>query len=214
MKNKNNEFNPYASDKLSKIPLGIKVVFLKYWVAAAALFFFGIGNPIIISAGQQYTIAQYLPLYLSLSLGLGIFVDFIYKPVTNLMNSPQNPTKYYNLVNYKGMLGLLLNLLYSFIIMIPMVTILVFLAKHNINLDFINQTDSKAAIEPFTGGFVYIFLDFIVVSIKNLIVYIQKTKKYKAVNEKNELLIQKLESMSDEDLLRLDNKQRGIQNGI
>ena len=143
MKNKNNEFNPYASDKLSKIPLGIKVVFLKYWVAAAALFFFGIGNPIIISAGQQYTIAQYLPLYLSLSLGLGIFVDFIYKPVTNLMNSPQSPTKYYNLVNRKGMLGLLFNLLYSFLIMIPMVTILVFLAKHNINLDFINQTDSK-----------------------------------------------------------------------
>ncbi len=214
MKNKNNEFNPYASDKLSKIPLGIKIVFLKYWVAAAALFFFGIGNPIIISAGQEYTAAQFLPLYLSLSLGLGIFIDFIYKPLTNLMNSPQNPTKYYNLVNFKGVGGLLLNLLYSFIIMIPMVTILVFLAKHNINLDFLNQSDNKAAIEPFTGGFVYIALDLIVVSIKNLIVYIYKTKKYEAINKKNEELIKKLESLTDEELLKIDNNQRGVQNGI
>lgn len=210
MKNKNNEFNPYASDKLSKIPLGIKIIFLKYWVAAAALFFFGIGNPIIIVEGQEYTIASYLPLYLCLSLGLGIFMDFIYKPLCNLMDSPQQTTKIYNLVNRKGMSGLLLNFLYSFLIMIPMVTVLVFLAKHNINLDFLNSYGNKAAIEPFTGGFVYLGLDFIAVSIKNLIIYIYKTNKYKAINEKNEKLILKLESMSDEDLIKLDNIERGI----
>ena len=206
---KNNEFNPYASDKLSKIPLWIKVVFLKYWVAAAALFFFGIGNPILITEGVTYTIDMYLPLYLILSLGLGIFVDLIYRPIVNLMDSPQQSTKKYNLINKKGISSLLLNLLYSFIIMIPMVTILVFLARHNVNLDFLNNTDNKAAIEPFTGGFVYLFLDFIVVSIKNVIVTIYKNHKFKVINLHNEELIKKLENLSDEDLIKLDIMQRG-----
>ena len=206
---KNNEFNPYASDKLSKIPLWIKVVFLKYWVAAAALFFFGIGNPILITEGVTYTIDMYLPLYLILSLGLGIFVDLIYRPIVNLMDSPQQSTKKYNLINKKGISSLLLNLLYSFIIMIPMVTILVFLARHNVNLDFLNNTDNKAAIEPFTGGFVYLFLDFIVVSIKNVIVTIYKNHKFKVINLHNEELIKKLENLSDEDLVKLDIMQRG-----
>ena len=76
-KNKNNEFNPYATDKLAKIPSWIKILFLKYWVAAATLFFFGIGNPILMNEGETYTPDYILPLYIFLALGLSSFILYI-----------------------------------------------------------------------------------------------------------------------------------------
>ena len=42
-----NEINPYEVDKLSKIPSVVKIIFLKYWAAAAAVFFMVISNFIV-----------------------------------------------------------------------------------------------------------------------------------------------------------------------
>ena len=38
------ELKPYEVDKLSKIPSWIIVIFLKFWAAAAAVFFIAIGG--------------------------------------------------------------------------------------------------------------------------------------------------------------------------
>ena len=215
MKNKNkNEFNPYATDKLAMIPSWIKVLFLKYWVAAATLFFFGIGNPLLITEGSQLNVSMFLPMYIFLSLGLGLFSEYITKQFIRLMKTPSDNTFRFNMINSRGITSLLLNLLYSFVIMIPMISILVFLASHNLVFDVFSENGSKAAIEPFTGGFVYLVLDFIALSIKNLIVYLYKNHKYKAINERNLDLIKKIENLSDEELILLDNDQRGVKNEL
>ena len=39
-----NELNPYEVDKLSKIPSWLVIIFIKYWAAAAAVFFMAIGG--------------------------------------------------------------------------------------------------------------------------------------------------------------------------
>ncbi len=208
-KNKN-EFNPYATDKLAKIPSWIKVLFLKYWVAAATLFFFGIGNPLIISEGMKLTANAILPIYIFLALGLGLLSEYITKQFIRLMKTSTDNTYRFNLVNGKGIKSLVLNIIYAFIILIPMLSILVFLARHNLVFDVFAENGQKAAIEPFTGGFVYIFLDAVFVSIKNFIVYQYKNHKYNVINKQNEELVKKLEELSDEDLIYLDNIQKGV----
>lgn len=201
MKNKNNEFNPYKNDKLSLIPTWIKVLFLKYWVAAAALFFFGIGNPLIQTPGKNFGADEALRSYLSLSLGFALFDEYIVKSFIKLMDDGSHDIYKLNLINKKGVVSFLLNLLYGFVVMIPMITILVFLAKHNLNLDFINPRDSKAAIEPFTGGFVFLVIDLICVYVKDLINNLIKKNNYKKQADKELELEKEILALTDEEYL-------------
>ena len=39
-----NSNNAYKQDKLGKIPSWIKIILLKYWVAGATFYFFGMGG--------------------------------------------------------------------------------------------------------------------------------------------------------------------------
>jgi len=201
-KQSNNEFNPYAADKLSLVPSWIKILFLKYWVAAATFYFFGIGNPLIIVQGEKYDgIVALEPYYLFLSLGLAIFTEYIVKNIVRMMHNDRDDTYRYNLINAKGVLSFFLNLIYSFLIMIPMILILIFLASHNLVFDTLNETGSKAAIEPFTAGFVYLALDSAVVWIKNLIIYLYKQNKFKVIDMKNQKLTNEINNLSDEEYL-------------
>ena len=201
-KNKNNEFNPYASDKLSRIPSWIKVLFLKYWVAAATFYFFGVANPLIPLSGEDFNLAStFEPYYLFLSLGLALFTEYITKNFIKFMKNDRDDTTRFNLVNKKGVVSLLLNLVYAFVIMIPMILILVVLASHNLVFDTLNSGGNKAAIEPFTAGFVYIALDAIAVSVKNLIIYLYKQAKFKIIEEENLKVTEKIKNMSDDEYL-------------
>ena len=47
-----NNINPYEMDKLSKIPSWLIIIFLKYWAAAAAVYFGLIGG---ISIGLDFS---------------------------------------------------------------------------------------------------------------------------------------------------------------
>ena len=188
-KNKNNEFNPYASDKLSRIPSWIKVLFLKYWVAAATFYFFGVANPLIPLSGEDFNLAStFEPYYLFLSLGLALFTEYITKNFIKFMKNDRDDTTR-------------LNLVYAFVIMIPMILILVVLASHNLVFDTLNSGGNKAAIEPFTAGFVYIALDAIAVSVKNLIIYLYKQAKFKIIEEENLKVTEKIKNMSDDEYL-------------
>ena len=199
-KKKNNEFNPYAADKLSRIPNWIKVLFLKYWVAAATFYFFGIANPMLVVdglEGWQFV----LILYLYLVIGLTIFNEYIVDNIVRLINNDRDNAFRYNLINYKGILSFITNLIYSILIMFPVVEILIFLAKHNLVLDSLDPAGAQAAVEPFTAGFVYIFLDTIVVWTRNFIVYAIKNKKYQIIDSKNKSLEDKIKTLSDEEYL-------------
>ncbi len=205
MRNKQ-EFNPYNSDFLDKIPDWIKVLFLKYWVVAATLFFFGIGNPLIQTQGINFGESQAIALFFGIALGLAIFNEYIIKNLINLMQNDRNNVKVFNLINLKGIISFVANLFYALVISFPLISILVFLAKKNANLDFINPVGQKAAIEPFTGGFVYVILDQAFVWSKNLIIYIIKKNKFNKQIAKDKLLEDKLIHMTDEEYISLCKK--------
>ncbi len=201
-KDKNNEFNPYASDKLAIVPSWIKVLFLKYWVAAATFYFFGVANPLISLQGEDFDLVNtFEPYYLFLSLGLALFTEYITKNFIKFMKNDRDDTTRFNLINQKGVVSLFLNLAYAFAIMIPMILILVVLASHNLVFDTLNGQGNMAAIEPFTAGFVYIALDAIAVSIKNLILYLYKQAKFKIIEEENLKITEKIKNLSDQEYL-------------
>lgn len=174
------EFNPYENDKTSKIPSWLKILFLKYWVAAATLFFFIIGNPLFYVEGQEVTISTMEVYYIFTILGLGLFTEYITRPLVRMMRTSKDDTFKYNLINFKGVLALFANLLYAAAISVPMYIILTYLASKGWVLDLLGN---GGAIEPFTGGLVYIILDSIVVWTRNLILKIIFEVKFKKYNK-------------------------------
>ena len=166
---KNEEFqkqNPYQSDKLAKIPSWIKILLLKYWAAAAAFYFFAVANPIAQNEDQYYV---------WVSFGLGIFLEYIVKTLVRFMKNSTDNTYRFNLINLKGVVSLLLNLVYSFVIVIPIMAITVLLQQHGISINLFGEY--AVGIEPLMDGLIFLLIDAIAVLIKKLI--IKGIKKYK-----------------------------------
>ena len=183
--------NPYESDKLAKIPSWIKILLLKYWAAAAAYYFFGIANPLV-SPDSSIAPDMY---YVWISLGLALLLEFIVKTLVRFMRNSRDDTYRYNMINRKGVVSLLLHLVYAFIANGFVMLVLLFLAGKGWILDLLKLDENSAAIEPFTAGLVFIVVDAIFVFGKFLIV--RGWKKYK--NYKNEKEAKKIIEELDED---------------
>lgn len=174
------EFNPYANDKLAKIPSWLKILFLKYWVAAATFFFFVIGNPFLQNEQKPNNQNALMDVYMIfLVLGLGLFQEYIIKPIIKLMRNSRDDTYYYNVVNLKGIVSLLANFLYAFIILVPMVVVLSAMASRGWIINLFGNAGEAGAIEPLTAGFIYLIFDFIYLFIKNSVIAIINEVKYR-----------------------------------
>ena len=92
-----NDVDPYKVDKLSKVPSWLIVLILKYWAAAAAIYFIGM-DTIIINwseavdlefaddlAKMAYEIKQALILTILFGLFLAIFSNYIVRPFVRMM---------------------------------------------------------------------------------------------------------------------------------
>lgn len=186
---KKDELTPYKSDKLAKIPSLLKILLLKYWAAAAAFYFFAIGNKLVDPKDQN----AYVWYFIWIGFGLGLFLEYIVKSIVRLMRNSRDDTYRFNLVNKKGVLSLFLNIVYGLAISYVMVYILVFLASKGWILDLFGL-DEVPAIEPFTGGFVFIILDAIVVGIKDLILYLYKRHIFIKNEKKTEAIISNMKN--------------------
>lgn len=183
------EPKPYEVDKLSKVPSGIIILLLKYWAAAAAVFFSLIGgldigldfsnNP---DATPTDIAASYVKIILLLALFMTLFVNYIIRPIVRLMYNRRNNTYQYNMVNVKGILSLVLCLFYHLLLSVILFFITIFLGIHGWVLDPFGTAGGQG-IEPFTYGFCYIVVDFIFLFVKNLSIYIYKRYKYKVQSQ-------------------------------
>lgn len=175
---------PSALDKLSKIPSWLIILLLKYWAAAAAVFFSLIGG---LSIGLDFSetgndplsvLSTDIVIIVILGLFMGLFMNYMIRPVVNMMYSRKNNTHRYNMVNVKGILSLFANLGYHFIISIILFFITVFvLSPNGLVLDLFG-TAGNAGIEPFTYALSYIVVDFVFLFIRNTIIVMIKRIKY------------------------------------
>lgn len=180
-----NDINPYEIDKLSKIPSWLIILFLKYWAAAAAVFFSVIGGPDIgLNLDEttsndplaQLTIDFILVIFIGLFIAL--FLNYIVRPIVRLMYNRRNNTYRYNLINVKGFKSFLLALVYGFVVSIILWFVVRTMSLHGLVFDFFGTTGG-VGLEPISYGLYFIIVDGIFILIKNLIVMIAQRIKYK-----------------------------------
>lgn len=177
--------------KLEKIPSWIKVFLLKYWVAGAAFYFFGMGGAFIWNRNPDDFDLSTIRLCAFLGLGLAIMMEYIAKPIIRLMRTSIDDTYRYNLINLRGMKSFFLNLLYGMVLSTLAMAIAVFLMRLGVNFDPLKVTE-YGGVEPFSMGLIYLLLDIISVLIKNASI-----STYKRIRTKVELKRQ--QALLDED---------------
>ncbi len=171
---KEKELRPYKTDKLSKVPSWVKILFLKFWAAAAAFYFVGIGGTFI-PAGDNFKFTIFF------GLVIGLVMEYVVKQIVRLMKNSADNTFKYNLINMPGTKSFVLNLLYGILIVEPIIYLGGFMVKNNLWFNFFG--DEAVGAEPFLIGFLYIVIDSIVVTIKNLFVMRSNKKKMKKIEE-------------------------------
>ena len=185
-----NDVDPYKVDKLSKIPSWLIVLILKYWAAAAAIYFIGMDTFIINwsesaniefvddLAKLAYEIRQTIILSILFGLFLAIFSNYIVRPFVRMMYNRRNNTFRYNMVNVKGFKSFLLSLLYNMPLSFLLTIIVIWLGNHGLVLDPFGTTGGKG-VEPFSYALVYIIVDTFCVFVKDVILNIHQRAKYK-----------------------------------
>lgn len=190
----NKSQNPYQTDKLAKVPSWLKILLLKFWVAAATFFFFGIANELI-----DATSGNAADLYfVFISFGMGLMNEFITKNLVRYMKNSMDNTFHYNMVNKKGSLSLFLNIGYGFITVLPIMFISSFLASKGLVLNLFGA-NGIGGIEPITDGLIYIVVDFIYMVIKNGSIKIYKRIKFKKDEARINEIINNIDDMNQED---------------
>ena len=185
-----NNINPYELDKLSKIPSWLIIIFLKYWAAAAAVYFGLIGG---ISIGLDFSnwddptnladkFAQDEIIILILAFALCLVMNYIVKPIVRLMYNRRNNTYKLNMVNGKGFVFLFVTFFYTLILSILLYFITNILSYYGLVLDLFGTTGS-VGIDPFTYALCFLAVDSIFVATKNGINGLINRIKYKRLLE-------------------------------
>lgn len=178
------EFNPYEVDKLSKIPSWLIIFVLKYWAAAAAVFFTIIGG---IDIGIDFSKDNFNNVIASINkseqiiviigFAISILLNYAVKQVVILLNNRRNNTYKYNLINQTGLLGFFLHLLYGIVVSFVLFFAISFLGYKGWVFNLFGT--SEYGIEPFTYGLCFIIIDILCVIIKNIVCDIVERIKYK-----------------------------------
>ena len=182
------ELNPYELDKLSKIPVWLVVIFLKYWAAAAAVFFMTIGGiDIGITLSDEgdisYNFGVSFTIILLIALGMAVLFNYGIKQIVFMMhNRRRNAFRYY-LIPTRGLSSFLLHLVYMFVVSLILYFLTIFLGSKGWVLNPFNG--GNYGIEPFTYGLSFIIVDGIFVSLKDLGIMIYQRVIYKKQMQDN-----------------------------
>ncbi len=158
LKDGRNNLDPYAIDKLAKIPAGVKVGFLKFWAAGATYYF------IAIPVGPY--LKDDLDLIVILCLVLGLVIEYIVNNIIRWMNNDKQKTLQYCFYEKKSLASLFINILYAtfMVILIYLTYFLISLIFTKLNIDLIQGVGFGA--EPTIFGILFFLYDLVVIKIK------------------------------------------------
>ncbi|MGM9971716.1 MAG: hypothetical protein ACI35W_04845 [Anaeroplasmataceae bacterium] len=200
--------------KLSKIPSWIKIILLKYWVAGAAFYFFGMGGSFIWNSNPENFDLSTVKLALLLGVGLGLMMEYITKPIVRMMRTSIDDTYRFNLINLRGTKSLFLNLFYGIIVSILSMAMEVLLIRMGIVFDPLNVTDY--GVEPFSMGFCFLFIDFWFIFIKRSSIALyqkwrlkKELKRQQALLDENDVPVYgEIEESTENDHFLNDNEEK------
>lgn len=157
----NNQLHPYSIDKLSNIKPGVKIGFMKFWVAGAAYF-------LTFTAFQSDPLDLMVVLYLILILG----VEYIINKVIVWMHNDKYPTLSYlpHHVNRKSILSLMMTAAYVLVMLLTSYYFIEFLLDLGVpSIGMIFFGFENKGNDPITFGLVFVLMDWIWLMIKNAI---------------------------------------------
>ncbi|MDE7163123.1 MAG: hypothetical protein K2O44_03485 [Clostridia bacterium] len=172
------DFDPYKIDKLSRIPVWVKAIFIKWWFAGAVCYFIlmGLGR-VVTDALDQAVLAGCV---------LGIFTDIFVNPIFRYMESSEKEYNKYMMFPFpfKQFWTFFTNIIYYLV-----VGLLVMLMYGGINqlFNLINNNYDgyvTIAVGPLIYGTFCVMVDMAFIGIKDLIVFLVKRAKRKKAEEK------------------------------
>ena len=156
---KQNELNPYSIDKLSNIKPGVKIGFLKFWVAGAAFF-------VTFTTFQLDIFDLLVLLYLIMVLA----TEYIINKVIVWMNNDRVPTLKYlpHHVNRKSLWSLLATMGYVLVMIIGSYYLIEGVLSLGVpSFGMILFGFDYVGVDPITFGVVYWIVDLIWITAKN-----------------------------------------------
>lgn len=161
------ELKQYRSSKLSKIPMWIRALFVKFWFNGAVCFFF--------LWGLSMFIPDLWDQMLVVGLAMGVVTDLLVNNVFRFMAEEPNGNDKWMMIPQKKFWTLFVNILYAMAVFAIEVML-----YHGINILFRQGEDEIVlGVEPFLFGLFYLIIDMAFIGIKNLIVRIVKDAKVK-----------------------------------
>ncbi len=158
------KFNPYKIDKLAKVPVWLKALFVKFWFSGVVCYFVMMGLGV-------YLMYDDLDMLVIVGIVMGIVNDVFVNPVFRYMESDKREYNNFMMLPFpfKQFWTFFLNIIYYLIVVIVV----------NYIYTFINMFIGGLPVEPILFGIFAIIADMAFIGIKDLIVYLVKRRKNK-----------------------------------
>lgn len=154
------ELRAYRSGPKIKAADWVKMLFIKFWFAAAACYFFfwGLGG----------FVGSELDLLVITGLALGVVTDLMTNPVLRFFEKTKGENARWMMVTRKTHSGLFLNILYAYVVLF-----LVYTLYNVINIAVIQLTGAPGdqvvlGVEPILFGLFYLGFDLLLIKVKHM----------------------------------------------
>ena len=154
------ELRAYRSGPKMKVADWVKMLFIKAWFAGAVCFFFiwGLGG----------LLGNELDILFVTGMALGLVTDLLTNPVLRFFEKTRGENARWMMVNRKGTFGLLLNVLYGYLLLF-----LVYLLYNVINIGINRLTggagDVVLGVEPILFGVFCLGFDLLLLQLKQAV---------------------------------------------
>ncbi len=170
------QFNPYKLDRLSRVPMVVKALFIKWWFAGMCCFLFVMGLQSFIGQGENLIWVN--------GVMMGVVVDVLVNPCLRYFDDDTKKSNNYIMFPFpfKKFWTFFANVAYSVVVMWG-----VNYAYMGINLLF----QRTIGLEPLLFGVFYVLIDMAFIGVKDGIVYgVKKSKLKKEEAKQAELAAQ------------------------
>lgn len=163
--------DPYKIDRLAKIPIWLKALFAKYWVAGAICYFgfWGLG----LSIKDQLDTVVFVGFLTGIITDLFVNSAFLY-----FESDKKEFHKYMMLpIATKKLWSMLVNVFYGILVTLIVSQIYIWINIFAAKAKGLPEGTITLGVEPLLYGLFFLVVDMFFISIKNLIVLIIKNKK-------------------------------------
>lgn len=171
------ELKQYRSSKLSKIPMWIRALFIKFWFNGAVCFFFLWGLGVLVpNALDQLVIT---------GLAMGMVTDLLVNNVFRFIEDEPHKNDKWMMVPQKKFWTFFVNIIYAYIVLALVVMLYTAINQLLLNGQPLEEYDPFGSpflgVEPFLFGLFYLLFDMMFIGVKDGIV--EAVKKLKAAKK-------------------------------